>query len=375
MANIAIVKKKTKPTVAFLTHDWSWGTDPLQPNGCAWYRCKLPSDELNKRGWMSTVGFPGFNSSQGFGMLIEGQRAIHGWDIVVFKLLMQREVLEGMKIAKQLGQTIVVDVDDWFDGLSEANRAHKATDPETNPNANREIYAQIILAADAVITSTPFLFDYYGKLRDNVFLVRNGIDLPRWKRKQYRSSFSGKKRISVGWVGATHWRSHDLEQLTPWFGEFVEKNNLTFHHSGHNNDAPRANHMIGVADKYSKAAFMVPILQYPLLFQHMDIGIVPLNNIPFNHAKSFIKGLEYAAAGIPFITSYSPEYEYLAEHGVGRLARSKEEWLEHLNDLLMWRTRLEESNKNYDNLQQFTMDKRGDDWDATLRFIRDNIRK
>ena len=40
--------KTRKPTIAFITGDWSWGTDPLQPNGCAWYRCKLPLDELKK---------------------------------------------------------------------------------------------------------------------------------------------------------------------------------------------------------------------------------------------------------------------------------------------------------------------------------------
>lgn len=369
------MKKPTKPTAAFLTHDWSWGTDPLQPNGCAWYRCKLPSDELTKRGWLSSVGMPGFSAKRGFGLLLEGNRAVHGWDLIIFKLLMQKEVLDAIPLAQQLGQTIIVDVDDWFDGLSPANRAFKATDPKENPNSNREIYAQIILAADAVITSTPFLFDYYGKLRDNVFLVRNGIDVQRWKRQPFRSSYVGKRRIKVGWVGATHWRSNDLEQLTPWFGDFIKQNNLSFHHSGHNEDAPAANKLIGVPDQYSKYSFMVPILQYPLLFNNMDIGIVPLNDIPFNHAKSFIKGLEYAAAGIPFIASYSPEYEYLSEHGVGRLASSKEDWLMHLNELMEWRTRVKDSNDNYENLQQFTMDKRGDDWDATLRFIRDNIRK
>ena len=139
------MKKPQKPTIAFLTQDWSWGTDPLQPNGCAWYRCKLPSDELNKRGWFTTVGLPGFNQSQGFGMLIEGDKAVHGWDIIVLKLLMQQEVLDAIPVAQALGQKIVVDVDDWFEGLSKANRAYEATDPKTNPRSNREIYSKIII--------------------------------------------------------------------------------------------------------------------------------------------------------------------------------------------------------------------------------------
>ena len=363
------MKKPQKPTIAFLTHDWSWGTNPLQPNGCAWYRCKLPSDELNKRGWFSSVGFPGFTTQRGFGMLVEGDKAVHGWDIIVFKLLMQQEVLDAMPIARAMGQKIVVDVDDWFDGLSESNRAFESTHPDKNPKSNREIYSKIILSADAVITSTPFLFDYYAKQRDNVFLVRNGIDLPRWQKKQFRSN----KKTKVGWVGATHWRSNDLEQLSSFLGQYLEMRNLGFHHSGHSTTAPQANHMFGIPDSITKMSPMVPILSYPSLFQHIDIGLIPLNNIPFNHAKSFIKGLEYAAAGVPFVSSYSPEYELLANQGIGRVARSTSEWVYHLDELLDQRMRKDEIDENYELLKDFTMDKRGDDWDATFRVILEKI--
>jgi len=78
------MRKPSKPTAAFLTHDWSWGTDPLQPNGCAWYRCKLPSDEVNKRGWVSTVGFPGFSASRGVGLLLEGTRGVNVVEWMVY---------------------------------------------------------------------------------------------------------------------------------------------------------------------------------------------------------------------------------------------------------------------------------------------------
>ncbi len=363
------MKKPQKPTIAFLTHDWSWGTEPLQPNGCAWYRCRLPSEDLNKQGWFTTVGFPGFNENRGFGLVVDGNRAVHGWDIIVLKLLMQQEILDLMPVAQEMGQKLIVDIDDWFDGLSPANMAHKSTDPSVNPRSNREIYAQIIMKADAVITSTPFLFDYYGKKRDNVFLVRNGIDVPRWKKKYQRTN----RRPKIGWVGATHWRSNDLEQLSGFFNDFLETNQLVFHHSGHTASAPEARELLGIDKRRSRMIGMAPILAYPRLFEPIDVGIIPLNDIPFNHAKSFIKGLEYAAAGIPFVASKSPEYEYLAEHGIGRVAGSDEEWVHHLTELINPKIRIDEANKNYELLKDFSMDARGDDWDATMRFIRDNI--
>ena len=363
------MKKARRPTIAYLTGDWAWGTEPLQPNGCAWYRCTLPMHQLQKHNWITGIGFPGYSHEKGFGLILADGKIVHGWDIIVFKLLMQRTVLEGMDRAKELGQKIVVDVDDWFEGLEKSNRAYEVTSAENNPDNNREIYSQIIQKADAVITSTPFLFDYYAAKRKNVFLVRNGIDEGRWKPKRW----GPQKKLRVGWVGATPWRSNDLEQLAPWFSDFIQQNNLFFHHSGHTPNAPLANELLGVPQVSTKILPLVPIMQYPKLFEPIDIGIVPLNNVKFNHAKSFIKGLEYAAASVPFISSYSPEYQFLADAGVGRVAHSADEWLAHMEELMYHKARVAEIKKNLANIKQFTMTERGLDWDATYRFILENL--
>lgn len=364
------VQKKKKPSIGYLTGDWAWGTDPLQPNGCAWYRCKLPADELNKRGWFATMGFPGYNPKRGFGMVVPGDKAVHGWDIIVFKLLMQKEVLKNMPAAQKMGQKIVVDVDDWFDGLAVTNRAYDATDPKKHPDNNRQIYSEIIMQADAVITSTPFLYDYYAAKRSNVFMVRNGIDIHRWKRRNPNMNH----RLKVGWVGATPWRSQDLEQLAPFIGSYLQSRKLNFHHSGHTlNGAPRASEQLKISAKIVKTSPLVPILSYPRLFDPIDIGIIPLNNVPFNHAKSFIKGLEYVAAGIPFVSSYSPEYQYLAENGIGRVAFTPEEWVYHLDELRVASIRKDEIDHNYELVKNFTMEKRGDDWDQVMKTILEEI--
>jgi hypothetical protein len=76
---------------------------------------------------------------------------------------------------------------------------------------------------------------------------------------------------------------------------------------------------------------------------HFDIGIVPLNDIPFNEAKSNIKGLEYAAAGIPFVAGPTSEYKVLAADGVGRVASSDTEWVKNVTDLLDYSVRKRES--------------------------------
>jgi hypothetical protein len=356
-----------KHNVAFLTFDWAWGTKPLQPNGCGWYRCLLPSRELKKHGWGTGMGFPGFNDEHGFGLMVEDNRAIHGWDVIVFKLIMHQKVLDVVRKAKEKGQIIVVDIDDWHDGLAETNRAHSVTDPQNSPENNRLIYNEIITLADAIIVSTPFLGDYYSRMNSNCYMVRNGIDLHRWTQKPVNYT----EKPTIGWVGATPWRSRDLEYIAGWVGEYINKNDLRFHHSGHvMKDAEWACDQLGVSRERSSIMPLVPILDYPKLFQPIDIGVVALNDVEFNHAKSFIKGLEYVAAGIPFVSSYSPEYQLLADNGVGRIARNQEEWEYHLDELSDPIMRKDEAEINLENVKKlFTMEKRGPEWDYVYRSI------
>ena len=95
-----------------------------------------------------------------------------------------------------------------------------------------------------------------------------------------------------------------------------------------------------------------------------------MSDVPFNYAKSFIKGLEYAAAGVPFVSSWSPEYEFLAQNGVGRVARNKSEWDYHLSELMDPSKRKDEVEENLENVKNlFTMEKRGAEWDNVYRLI------
>ena len=354
-----------RPTIGFLTYDWSFGLKPIQPNGCAWYRCYLPMQQLKKDKYESGMGMPGFSPEHGYGILIPDQKAVHGWDIVVLKLIMLENFVENTEKALAMGQKVVVDLDDHMEGLAKSNLAYQMTSPEKNPKNNREHYFKIIEKSTALITSTPFLKDYYQKKYPNkpVFLVRNGIDLDRWK---VRNDHSGHLP-TFGWVGATPWRSGDLEKLNPFFGEFIKNQHCRFHHSGSIVNAPTVAKQIGIDKSIFTHEPMKPIMSYPELFRKIDIGIVPLNKLDFNDAKSFIKGLEYTAAGIPFISSDSPEYVYLAEQGVGRIATNANEWLQHAEELLDPKVRKKEREQNRRIVQEkFSMEVRAKDWEKVF---------
>jgi hypothetical protein len=77
---------------------------------------------------------------------------------------------------------------------------------------------------------------------------------------------------------------------------------------------------------------MVQPAEYQNLFT-FDIGLVPLSDVPFNQAKSAIKGLEYASAGVPFIASDLDEYRSLHDGGIGLLAKKTRHWFAHIERL------------------------------------------
>ena len=355
-------------TIGFISQDWSKFSDSRIPNGCTWYRCVLPSNALNALGHQTHVGAAAVLGKDKFGLLDDLNKIVSGHKILVFKLPMHISNLKGAEIAIASGQKIVVDIDDWFDNLPETNRAKQITDPEANPTNNRNIYFAVIELAHALICSTPFLRDYYTTKYPGkpVFMVRNSIDIKRWPNRKTRKSVP-----TIGWVGATPWRANDLEQLSTFFNQYLINSKNKFHHSGHIDKAPIAAQLLGITSK-STAEPMKPITELPSLFERMDIGIVPLNNIEFNYAKSYLKGLEYAAAGIPFVSSYSPEYEFLADSGIGRVANSVEEWIYHLDELQDFALRDDEAKINKEIIyEQFSIDKKVNEWADVYKKIMD----
>ena len=145
-----------------------------------------------------------------------------------------------------------------------------------------------------------------------------------------------------------------------------------FHHSGHINNQPSAASLLGIPESKTTTTGMSTILGLQSLFEDIDIGIVPLNDVPFNHAKSYLKGLEYAAAMVPFVASPAPEYEVLAQHGIGRIARTPAQWMSHFDELLDYGMRRDEAMTNREILDEhFSIESRAREWEQTYSNIMD----
>jgi len=214
-----------------------------------------------------------------------------------------------------------------------------------------------------VTTSTPFLFDIYSQVRNNVHLIRNCVDPGAMTFREVKN-----RKPVLGWAGAIPWHGGNVETVRSWLSPFLTDHDLTFHHSGATEGGRTfADASLVPAERVSTSP-MKPLATYLTESFCFDIGIVPLEDRPFTHAKSALKGLEYAASGIPFVAQATPEYLWLADQGIGRVARTPAEWTQHMTDLLDYKTRRLEAATNFAAVKRdHTIAARADEWRAVLK--------
>lgn len=255
-----------------------------------------------------------------FDLLVLNQREEPGWADVIGRL-------------REQGKRVLVDSDDDWLRL-----------PLSNPGARKspEMRANMLAmlgAADGLTVATPELADLYAPYQENVQVIRNRLDWGMWVDAPLAYERE-TRRVRVGWMGDSRWRRGDLAVLRgvigPWLVQHPE---VEFVAAGD----PLVHDMIGVPPGQRVSVMPTHFHELDLadITAVMDIGLVPLEQSRFTEAKSHLKGLEYAACGIPCVAGPSESYRWWVEPGVnGLLARCDKprEWRNALDDMLVsWR--------------------------------------
>src|SRR5205085_5405574 len=231
------------------------------------------------------------------------------------------------------------------------NRAFWGSHEKVNPRENRTHYRKILQQSDLITVSTPYLAERLERFGRTV-VIRNAIDLERF------SWGAEEEPLTVGWVGATAWRSGDLETLQGVIGPFIRQHGMKFIHSGHAPNVQTAAEALGLQEEEVIKRPMASIHDYPNLFGGITIGVVPLRLTAFNYSKSAIKGMEYAASGIPFVAAHTPEYEWFG----APTARQPRDWRRELERLLDPGERARDSFVNFERVQEEDISRRASDW-------------
>lgn len=263
-------------------------------------------------------------------------------DVIIMQRLMHDGIANNIPKAHAYGQKIINDVDDWFWGLSTSNMAFHVNHPKNKPTENIYTYKSTIHKSDLVTVSTPYLADRFRMMGiKNIEIIKNTVDVDRFIAKEHTDSDIPQ----VGWVGSTNHRSNDLETMKGVLYPMYKAGKITLYHGGNAPNSPSFASKIGAKDSDVVTAPLRSHDQYPTLLT-MDIGIVPLSNTPFNRAKSDIKGLEYAAAGVPFVAQNLDAYNELSiSLGIGRIAKNASRWIKNIEELRNPKVRAEEGSR------------------------------
>jgi hypothetical protein len=271
-------------------------------------------------------------------------------DIIYLQRNMHISMPDAIIEARSNGQIVINDVDDWYWGLHKDNQAYWSTDPDLNWEYNRAHYKKALEVSSAVVVSTPFLRDRISQWNPRTYTLENHIDIEKFDGDSRFSHDAVRKFDTpefgrVGWTGSTAHRSGDLRVLRPFANQFE------WTHLGHHEDHPFFTGLVGVEEAHTLG--MAEYSEYAKRFE-FDIGVVPLSKNPFNDAKSAIKGMEYAAAGVPFVASVTDQYTRLRDFfGVGITARGTHDWIRNLKRLSASPyLRAETAEENWHNLQR-----------------------
>jgi len=257
-------------------------------------------------------------------------------NVIVFQRPMAAPTVQLMRQLQRTGYAIVVDIDDDFTCLPESNPAHKATDPKESPIANRDNHWLACSFADHLTVSTQGIHDSYGG-GDRVSIVRNRVPQHWLNVKMPKDD-----PAAVIWTAVLAYHTDDLDVTEGAVGIACSRAGAVFRPMGWapscgpkpEYDAKMAE--LGNAKGYTQSSPWLDLTGMPFtqIIGRSTAGIVPLCDRPFNRSKSWIKGLEYSALGVPFIASSLPEYQLLTGMGAGETAATPKEWRDKLERLL-----------------------------------------
>lgn len=292
-------KKFSSKRIFFLVADW-WG--------CAWYRCHVPGLELKRRG---------------HDVILDDKivpEELAEFDTVIFQRQCSEASWQAIQYVNSLGKLSVYELDDDLWHIDRTNPAFSYWTPEKLRGVE-----SCIAESQVVTTTTPYLAERLTRFNKKIFILPNMLPKEQW---QLSKKAKDNRKLVLGWAGGTsHWP--DLRILEGTIEQLLDDyTEIEFHIAGAG-PVPFKQH------ERLKGLESVKIEQYPKLLSGFDVGLAPLVDTQFNRAKSDLKFLEYAMAGLAVVASKVESYKGSIIHGQnGFMAKNTKDWIKYLKRLI-----------------------------------------
>jgi glycosyltransferase involved in cell wall biosynthesis len=295
--------------------------------GCGFYRMRAPAKEAALLGVDVTIE-EGISvvATKDENWLVQVSEVHTDADLIVFQRPLDNSMTAVLKQAKRQGIATIVEIDDDFSTVHESNVAHSAMHGK---ESGHQWVSAAAAEADMVTVSTPQLAKYARHGRYSV--LRNCVPESIFDTVYEKSDTLTWPRI--GWTGTVQTHPNDLQETKGRLKDVLLSRGLPFAVVG---DGTYVSRNLGLAKETPVYAtgWVELDAYYQYVASFIDIGIVPLELSTFNQAKSGLKGLEYAALGIPFVASPTREYELLEVNGIGKTAKSPGDWAKHIQRMI-----------------------------------------
>jgi len=224
-------------------------------------------------------------------------------DVAILHLLSEADVLPLMEARRQRGQVTVYEISDHF------MAAHQGvgirgwfSDPVNRANA-----LALIHGADAVQVTGRGLADAFGEHNRQTVVFENQIESMGQPPREPGGT------VRIGWAGSDG-HTQDLIQIRGVIADACRRfPNATFSFMGNDQQFEQVFGAIPSAQKtYTRPGSLA---DYRRFLDTLDIGIAPMLSNPYNHCRSDVKFLEYAASGVVPVLQRITPYEQHAIHG------------------------------------------------------------
>jgi glycosyltransferase involved in cell wall biosynthesis len=153
-------------------------------------------------------------------------------------------------------------------------------------------------------------------------IIPTVIDLDRYSPKTTASHSDGV--FNIGWIGSPG-TSIYLKTIQSAFQALTEKYNCQFTFVGAGNF--KLDNLDLTVKKWQESSEVEDIKTF-------DVGIMPLNNTPWERGKCGIKLIQYMACALPVVGTPIGVNQDIIQHGVnGFQANTLDEWVDYLSKL------------------------------------------
>lgn len=302
---------------------------PADVTGCGWFRILWPAQELIAQGHNVTIMWP---TERGhFGAQIENdvvKRVNYpaDADVIVVQRVSHRHLAAALGWIRNQGVAVVMDIDDDLSAIHPRNPAWQLMHPKSHGAelADDHSWNHTITAAKnstLVTVTSPALARLYQGIHGSR-IIHNYVP-------DHYMDIVHEDSPVMGWAGAVATHPDDLQEASTGVTRLMDEGH-EFRMVGPGEGVREA---LGTSREIM-ATGALHLDDWPNAVNTLGVGIVPLADTRFNQAKSFLKGIEYSALGIPFVASPRAEYEYLFRQGLGVLADRPKAWYKALKKLM-----------------------------------------